>query len=67
MSQFELTHGHEPYVVMIDVGDEGHHHVWSAKDREQAERWVDFWRSRGATAEMLTMQKYGEMQVKSDS
>lgn len=64
MNQFELTHGHEPYVVLIDTEAEGNRkHVWSAKDREQAERWVDFWTPRGATTHMITMQEYREREA----
>lgn len=66
LAQFNLTHGHEPYVVMIFSRISGKH-VWSASSWEQAERWTMYWEKRGDIALVVTMQKYLEMQGKSDS
>lgn len=55
-NQFILVHGMDEFVVKITVNP-NRKHVWSAKNRDQANKWVQFWEGRANTS-VVTMTDY---------
>lgn len=55
--QFVQVHGSEEFAILITVNSD-RNHVWSAKDREEADRYVDFWAKRAEKVSVMTMKDY---------